>query len=198
MYRVRIPFKIIARHNSSLVDFYKLFPKTFPKGSPPNSLFSVDLKQLRKEFRLLQSTNHPDLNRIKDETAGDLSSLLNNAYTVLSSPLKRSQYLLKKNANIDLNDDAVNKKFQFQDQSVLMEILNVHEDLEDIQSEQELAKLEQENDERIEKSIAKLEELYKTEDYEAIALETVKLKFWENIKNALKEWEAGKPVNLTH
>ncbi|KAG7890662.1 hypothetical protein KL936_001946 [Ogataea polymorpha] len=198
MYRVRIPFKIIARHNSSLVDFYKLFPKTFPKGSPPNSPFSVDLKQLRKEFRLLQSTNHPDLNRIKDETAGDLSSLLNNAYTVLSSPLKRSQYLLKKNADIDLNDDAVNKKFQFQDQSVLMEILNVHEDLEDIQSEQELAKLEQENDERIEKSIAKLEELYETEDYEAIALETVKLKFWENIKNALKEWEAGKPVNLTH
>ncbi|ESW99444.1 hypothetical protein KL918_001625 [Ogataea parapolymorpha] len=198
MHRVRAPFKITARHNSSLVDFYKLFPKTFPKGSPPNSPFSVDLKQLRNEFRLLQSTNHPDLNRIKDETAGDLSSLLNNAYTVLSSPLKRSQYLLKKNANIDLNNDAVNKKFQFQDQSVLMEILNVHEDLEDIQSEQELAKLEQENDERIEKSIAKLEELYKTEDYEAIALETVKLKFWENIKNALKEWEAGKPVNLTH
>ncbi|KAH3668461.1 hypothetical protein OGAPHI_002215 [Ogataea philodendri] len=198
MNRFRVPFRTFVRRNSTGVDYYKLFPQTFPSGAPPKAPFAVDLKKLRKEFRLLQSTNHPDINKIKDATSGDVSSLLNNAYAVLSSPLRRSQYLLNRNAGIDLNNDDISKKFQFQDQSILMEILDVHEDLENIQNESELEGLEAQNNERIENSISRLEELYKGDDYDAIALETVKLKFWENIRNALKEWEAGKPVNLTH
>ncbi|KAG0675929.1 hypothetical protein C6P42_001464, partial [Pichia californica] len=52
------------RYNGSIsVDYFSMFPKTFPSGkTSPGCGFTVDLKKLRKEYRKLQSLNHPDLN----------------------------------------------------------------------------------------------------------------------------------------
>ncbi|ODV88108.1 hypothetical protein CANARDRAFT_26264 [[Candida] arabinofermentans NRRL YB-2248] len=190
--------------SSSTWNYFKLFPKTFPNGGPPSSSFDVSSRDLKKEFKMLQGRYHPDLkssinNNVVFNDIDDFTSVeINAAYKTLSDPLTRSQYILKQNAGIDLNDDSVNKKFQFKDQSLLMDILDIHEDLENIQTEEDLEKMNTVNDERIYSCLERLKTLYENESYEDAALETVKMKYWYNIRNALKEWEQGKPVNLTH
>lgn len=188
-------------------DYFKLFPQTFEKGlGPPATSYIVDLKKLRKEYRLLQSKNHPDLKKNISELAGsdpgssaeDMSSFINTAYTTLKDPLKRAQYILKKNANIDVTNDETSQTYQFKDKELLMNILEIHEQLETLATETDLNRLQNENEERIESSELNLTRFFKEEDYESAAIETIKLKYWYNIQNALKEWENGKPVQLTH
>lgn len=183
--------------STKAASFYSFFPKTFPDGPPPKGRFNVDLKKLRKEYRQLQATSHPDVVGSSDD--GDNSSILiNKAYSTLKSPLSRSQYLLYTKKGLDLNAEEVQSKYQFQDKSLLLEILEIHEAMESVTNESELAVLEKENDVRIADCEKNLEQLYETENYEAIAIETIKLKYWFNIDNAIKEWEVGKPVQLTH
>ncbi|ODV97604.1 hypothetical protein PACTADRAFT_21907, partial [Pachysolen tannophilus NRRL Y-2460] len=185
--------------------YYKLFPNTFPNGSA-GSPFLIDLKKLRKEYRTLQQENHPDIlhgsvqltSSSPEEQADQTSMIINKAYSTLTSSLKRAQFLLKKNANIDLNDDDSTKDYQFKDKSLLMQILEIHEELENISNEEELNQLKISNDERIANTEKKLDQLFKEKNYEDAALETVKLKYWFNIENAIKNWEPGKAVNLTH
>ncbi|OUM53283.1 hypothetical protein BVG19_g2552 [[Candida] boidinii] len=188
-------------------DYFKLFPQTFDKGlGPPATSYIVDLKKLRKEYRSLQAQNHPDLQKNISELAGsapdssaeDMSSFINTAYTTLKDPLKRAQYILKKNANIDVTSDETSQTYQFKDKELLMNILEIHEQLETLATETDLNRLQNENDERIESSELNLTHFFKEEDYESAAIETIKLKYWYNIHNALKEWENGKPVQLTH
>ncbi|VEU21689.1 DEKNAAC102448 [Brettanomyces naardenensis] len=195
-----------SQSSSPVVNYYGLFPNTFPNGAPPSSSFIINPRQLRKEYRKLQAVNHPDLisklnksGEDTDETVHLSSSLINKAYDTINDPLKRSQYLLKLNANIDLTSDEATHKYEFADQSTLMKILDIHESLENITNEEEVEKSKEENEQRIEQSVKALNDLYKEDaDYDAIALETIRLKYWWNIKNALKEWQPGQPVNLTH
>lgn len=191
------------------VDYYKLFPKTFPEGSS----FKVDLKKLRKEYRALQQDVHPDMlhgsvqlnnssstssteppQDIKDE----VSSVLNKAYSTLKSSLPRAQYILKTKADIDLTNDDQIKEFQFKDKNLLLFILELHEELENITKEEELVDLKRQNDLRIASTELELLLLFDRQEYQQAALELVKLKYWYNIANAIKNWEYGKPVNLTH
>ena len=61
--------------------------------------FAIDKKALAANFRALQNENHPDRVAADDEQAKLLavqkSSLLNDAYATLKSPLARAGYLLK-------------------------------------------------------------------------------------------------------
>lgn len=190
---------------ATIADYYALFPTTFPKGGPPAASFAVNNKKLRKEYRKLQAANHPDLinNLNKGNTTAAphiSSSYINKAYNTLNDPLKRSQYLLRTQARIDLNSDEATHKYEFADQSMLMNILEIHESLENMKTDQEAETARNENQVRIDSSIAKLNDLYSKQDpnYDDIALETIRLKYWYNIKNVLKEWAPGKPVTLTH
>lgn len=194
-------------NSSEKINYYKLFPKTFPSGPPPASTFNIDSKKLRKEYRLLQSTNHPDLKNELNKTqkiesaekkAEFSSSFINKAYETLSDPLKRSQYILELNSNIDLANDEVGKKLQFQDKTMLLEMMEIHERLENIMNEKDLEDMKNENNIKIEKLCETLNELFQKKDYDNAALVTIRLKYCYNIKNALKEWEAGKPIHLTH
>ncbi|GME78444.1 unnamed protein product [Ambrosiozyma monospora] len=213
LFFTRFQSTIAGSSNSSAIDFYKLFPKTFPNGAPPNSDFNVNSKLLRKEYRALQASNHPDLvNMGNSDKATEFSSLLNKAYSTLNDPLTRSQYLLKRNAKIDLNEEGASQRYQLQSQDTLMDIMEIHEQLEEVKNEEDVARMEKENKKRVDEAIETLQGLYKKlegessniekgkqeELYELIAAETVKLKYWVNIHNALKQWEAGCPVTLTH
>lgn len=189
------------------LNYFSLFPQTFPQGGPPESSFVVDNRNLKKEYRKLQAANHPDLiNKLnkseneKGNTKHLSSSLINAAYSTLNDPLKRSQYLLKTRAGIDLTSDADAHKYEFADKEILMQILDIHEGLENMKDDQEANTARGENNARMKASIDKLTTLYnkKPINYDGIALETIKLKYWYNIKNALKQWQPGQPVNLTH
>lgn len=189
------------------VNFFNLFPKTFPNGVDSGSSgFDVDVKKLRKEYRKLQSVSHPDLNNGLNNSNNNgmyendsiSSSFINKAYETLSDPLKRAQYILLIHANIDLSNDEVGKILQFKDKAMLLEMMEIHERLENIMNEKELEEMKKENLYNIDLLCNQLDELFANKDWDKAALATIRLKYCYNIKNALKEWEAGKPITLTH
>lgn len=176
----------------STKNFYQLFPKTFPKGKPQ---WTVDLRQLRQEYRKLQAVSHPDA---QGSTTNDDSSTLNKAYHTLRQPLTRSQYLLQTQAHIDLSKDQVASEITQQDPELLMTVLDIHEQLESITTEEDLHQISKENKQRMERVQELLDDCYANHDFETAARLTIELKYWVNLDNAIKEWEPGKPVHLTH
>ncbi|CDO96117.1 unnamed protein product [Kluyveromyces dobzhanskii CBS 2104] len=170
---------------------FQWFPKTFVSGKPQ---WEVDLKKLRKEYRQLQAEHHPD---VITSNVGDVSSELNRAYKTLSKPLTRSQYILGLQG-IDLNQDGEAQKVMSKDPQLLMLVLDVHEQLEDVNSEEDLKLIDQENKQRLKECEQKLEKAHESQDWETAAMLTVELRYWSNLDNAIKEWEPGKPILLTH
>ncbi|KAH3677055.1 hypothetical protein WICMUC_001961 [Wickerhamomyces mucosus] len=178
-------------------NYFELFPSTFPKSknSSPFNLFKVDSKKLRKEYRSLQAIHHPDKVQNQDfeqNQEDDFSNLLNRAYTQLKSPLNRSQYILNLNGiNLSKDDNIINNE-------ILMEILTINEKLENIENESELEELQIQNDNKIKELTTKLEKLFELNQLDKAAQTTINLKYYENIKTSIKNWERGKPITLTH
>lgn len=204
-------------------NYFELYPKTFPQGGPPKDSFLINDRLLRREHRGLQSQNHPDivmgsaslLNGEGEEAKSDnqISALLNRAYSTIKNPYTRAAYLIKIQhpEKLDITQDETSKDLiaKFQQSSseytldykmLLMTVLDAHESLEMAANEGDLESLAVENDERVEESEEKLERLFKTEPvpWNDILIETIRLKYWMNIANGIKEWEPGKPVHLTH
>ncbi|KAI5960603.1 uncharacterized protein KGF55_004496 [Candida pseudojiufengensis] len=196
------------RFNSTSVpqSYFELFPKSFPNAGPPKDSFQINEKQLRKEYRTLQSINHPD------KTSEAVSSTnINKAFTNLRNPYLRLAHIIKLKTGKDIQDDSISKKYisDFQNSSpensliyknMLLQVMEAHEQLELSESEKELENLEIENDERIEESCNKIEkELKKSPiNWDELIIDAIKLKYWVNIQNGIKDWEPGKPVHLTH
>lgn len=186
-------YRFLVRKYSSegSKNLFQLFPKTFVHGKPQ---WEVDLKKLRKEYRQLQSEYHPD---VLTSTVNDMSSQLNKAYKTLSKPLTRSQYILSLHG-IDLSQDGEAQKVMSKDPQLLMQVLDVHEQLEDISGESDLKVIEQSNKQRLKDCEERLKKAHESQDWEAAATLTVELRYWSNLDNAIKEWEPGKPILLTH
>lgn len=102
-------------------NFFELF-------SLPES-FNIDVKLLRENYRSLQSRYHPDQYSSASESgklvAVQMSSLLNDAFTVLSNPVKRANYILQL-SGVNLNEDR-----QI-DSSILIEQIAFRERLEEL------------------------------------------------------------------
>lgn len=186
--------------------YFKLFPHNFPHGGPPKDPFFINEKQLRKEYRTLQSSNHPD---VSSDTIASLN--INQAFTHLRNPYLRLAHLIKLLHGIDITDDAVSKSMiaKFQNasdsnamayKSMLLQVMEAHEQLEFAEKEQELDELEDENNDRIKQAEEKIElELEKEPiNWDELITDAIKLKYWVNIQNGIKDWAPGKPVHLTH
>ncbi|EGW33582.1 uncharacterized protein SPAPADRAFT_137282 [Spathaspora passalidarum NRRL Y-27907] len=212
---------VLARRYSTkpITSYFKLFPQNFPHGGPPQDSFIINPKHLRREYRNLQSENHPDLNGsaiLNSEVVSNeasLSEVINKAYTTLKNPYSRIVHFIKVNhpLHLDLSRDEISKDLikKFQSKStqsslaykeILMNVLEVHERLELATSEQELEELEVENEERIEETEAEIADMikYEIKDWDELMMTAIRLKYWINIRNGIKEWEPGKPMNLTH
>lgn len=204
---------------------FKLFPKSFPNDGPPKDSFLVDARRLRREFRTLQSEHHPDIvmgsaalasegktqqNGVSDK----YSALLNKAYSTISNPYSRLVHFIELHHpdHLDISRDDTSKQLiaHFQEsstsnashyQDVLMVVLEAHETLEFASNEQDLEELEQENDERISQGEHIVENLLQEQqppNWDLLMMEAIKLKYWMNIKTGIRDWEPGKPVQLTH
>lgn len=191
-----------VRQRRLFVTFYELFPRTFPGGKPS---WSVEQTKLRKEYRALQAQHHPDMlskgnssNQSVADDGGDQSSLLNKAYHTLKDPLLRSQYVLKVVRGIDLTNEQVAQRIMQSNPKLLMQVLDIHEQLEEMENEGDVRVIEQENKQRIKELETRLNSCYENDQYDTAAQLTVELKYWVNLAKAIKEWEPGKPVNLTH
>ncbi|KAK6462628.1 hypothetical protein DFJ63DRAFT_166034 [Scheffersomyces coipomensis] len=219
-------YSVTSASGSKINSYFELFPKNFPNQGPPGDSFLINDKTLRREFRGLQSENHPDvligsslLNNNSTTTATndneDFSSIINKAYTILRNPYNRIAHFIKvyHPQKLDITQDEVSKQLisDFNSSSpqssqdykdMLMTVLDAHESLEMATNEQDLQDLTLENNERINQSEEILDNLIQSEwpihDWNPILMESIKLKYWVNIQNGIKDWEPGKPVHLTH
>lgn len=79
-----------------------------------------------------------------------------------------------------------------------MEVMAAREVIEEARSEEELDEVRVENSERIQTCIKELEGAFEREDVAGAVRETVRLRYWENIRESIDAWEEGKPVVLQH
>lgn len=202
---------------SSVISFFKIFPQNFPNGGPPADDFIIKLRLLRREYRLIQSEHHPD---VAESDSDDHSSLVNSAYSTIKNPYTRLAHVIRLNHpdNIDITQDEVAKQqiaelqknspeLSIEYKTMLMDVLEAHESLESAELESDLDTLSQENDMRLQQSEEKIDGILKKHNsdghvqnlnWDEIVLEAIQLKYWVNIQNAIKDWEQGKPVHLTH
>lgn len=175
--------------------YYDLFPESLAAGPPPNGPFAIDVRTLRREFLQLQARAHPDLHATADKSrAQSTSAYLNEAFRTLADPLMRAQYLLSLRG-IDVAGDETG---QVADMELLAEVMEAREGIEEAEAEKELEGPRKVNDGRIKESVEALESLFEKDDLEGAKKESVRLRYWVNIKQCLDEWEPGKPVELHH
>ena len=130
----------------------------FELFSLPES-FQVDTEFLTQQYKKLQAQFHPD----KFASAGDrerrlalqFTSILNEAYETLLSPLKRASYLLTLHGIDPEENNQAHLGGEF-----LFEQMQLREELEEIAGSESIADLERFRHE-VEKSLAKLLEQFR-------------------------------------
>ncbi|KAI5926332.1 Co-chaperone Hsc20 [Camillea tinctor] len=188
---------VAEKQKKTYVSHYDFFPKTLPQGPPPRGPFAIDTRALRREFLALQGAAHPDLHppghlKARAEAA---SARINEAYRTLSGPLPRAQHLL---ALRGAADAAADEAAKVEDPELLMLVLETREAIEEAGAEEELEPLRVENERRIGESEEVLERAFAEDDLETAAREVVRLRYWVNIAECIRNWERGKPVVLEH
>ncbi|AGO14021.1 AaceriAGR164Cp [[Ashbya] aceris (nom. inval.)] len=169
---------------------FRAFPSTFPSGEPQ---WDVDLRRLRREYRQLQSQHHPDVAGGTDEAA----QRLNRAYGTLVRPLARAQFLLARNG-VDVTSDATAQEIMQRDPGLLMRVLDVHEQLEELESEADVRRLREENRARMAAVEGELGRAFAARDWDRAAQLAVELRYWDNVESAVREWEPGVVPHLKH
>lgn len=194
-----------------MTSFYSYFPKTLPEGAPPKGKFELDARTLRNEFLRLQSQYHPDkLRQLTDEQRQGMSmeeleqrsADLNKAYKALCDPLQRAIHILQ-SRGIDVDEENKGEEVSggppkgVEDMEALMEIMEVHEAIEEATDQAQIESLKEENAKRIEASINDISSAFASDDLDRAKAATILLRYWNNIHGALNQWEAGKfnPVN---
>ncbi|KAG5361088.1 Co-chaperone protein HscB-like protein [Yarrowia sp. C11] len=208
----RLACNAIQIQRRYMTSFYSYFPKTLPEGAPPKGKFELDTRALRNEFLRLQSQYHPDkLRQLTEEqrqgmTLEELeqrSADLNKAYKALCDPLQRAIHILQ-NRGIDVDEEkkgeddiSAGPPKGVEDMEALMEIMEVHEAIEEATEQSQIDSLKEENGKRIEASIKDLTSAFASDDLEKAKAATILLRYWSNIHNALDQWVVGKfnPVN---
>ena len=74
----------------------------------------------------------------------------------------------------------------------------MREQIEEAETEAEVEEMRTDNEERLAKSVRVLEEAFARDDLETARREAVRLRYWVNVGDTLREWERGKPVLLHH
>ena len=182
--------------------YYALFTKTLAAGPPPAGPFEIDRRALRAEFLGLQAESHPDLqDKTGDANSGgnaaERSALINGAYSTLASPLARAEYLLRELHGVDLAGDERGAETPA-DATVLMTVLEAREAMEEARTEDDLLPLKAANEARIAEAEAALGEAFAAGNIDEAKALTVRLRYWVNIRDSIRDWSQGKPVVLQH
>lgn len=148
--------------------------------------FDVDLEKLSKLYKDLQKRLHPDKYSQKSEeeqaVADGQSAYINKAYNTLLKPLSRGLYLL------ELHGDSVEESNTSVDPEFLMLMMEINEELSAHQHDVAVVKkIEQENAESCEKCINSISEAFKSKNIEEAKRLVIKLKYYTNIADKIKE-----------
>lgn len=177
---------------------YSIFPKTLPLGPPPAGPFNIDLSSLRREFLQLQGRFHPDKFPPEQKSKGEaLSARINEAYKALRDPLIRAQYILLHSYGIDVTSEDNNSHPA--DPGILMEVMETQESIEEAETEEQIAALREQNQERIEETIKLLDDAFSSGNAEAARTECIRLRYWASLMEGLNAWNGkGSEVRLVH
>ncbi|KAJ3299499.1 hypothetical protein HK104_008688 [Borealophlyctis nickersoniae] len=152
--------------------------------------------QLRQRFLKLQQAVHPDSFGQKSETektwSEQQSSFINKAYQTLRDPLARAKYLLEQ-GGVHVDEAA-----SLDDPDLLMAVLDAREQLEEAETDEEVAAIGAENEKRLRETMKSLAEAFAAGDLDRARDLTIQLQYWTNIKRAVNEWSPGKRVELHH
>lgn len=158
--------------------------------------FEVDPRALRGTFLQKQQKVHPDSyaqsSSQEQELAQRQSSLLNKAYTTLADPLSRAQYML------ELVGIQVGEAESLEDPELLMQVLEAREELESASSREDAMAIQDDNQVHLDQTISDLSEAFAKQDYDTAKILAIKLQYWVNIRNAAKDWEPGKRIEIQH
>ncbi|GJN89192.1 hypothetical protein Rhopal_002169-T1 [Rhodotorula paludigena] len=160
--------------------------------------FGVDLKALKRSFLQLQQKVHPDMFSGKgevEEWAKAWSGKVNDAYKALVNERERGEYLLS------LHDVVIGEADPVTDPELLMTIMETREALEEAQTEDEVARIRQQNKDARTEAVSRLTSAFATSppDLELVRNLVIELRYLDNIDQVCREWAPGKGVpNLQH
>ncbi|TRY76568.1 hypothetical protein TCAL_00132 [Tigriopus californicus] len=149
--------------------------------------FDVEQKVLSSKFKALQNVLHPDRFAGKSEDqailADSWSSAVNDAYQNLSKPLTRALYLLECKGQPVQEGDA-----QVMDNEFLMHIMEVNEELDEVDSPEELAKLAKTNLDVLQDYFERISHAFQTDKVEQ-ARELVKeMTYFCGLETFTQKW----------
>ncbi|KAG6008974.1 hypothetical protein E4U21_003526 [Claviceps maximensis] len=202
------------QHPPQTPSYYAFFPRTLPDGPPPRGPFRIQARALRSEFLSLQAKHHPDKqqqqqqhqDQLQDQQQQDqpqaqqqqpdpqlLSATINQAYRTLLDPLLRAEYLLSQHG-FSTNDEtaSLDGRDGVDEASLLALVMDAHEQIEEACAAEDLEPLQVENEERIAESERILETAFAEGDWAGAKREAVRLKYWVNIRGAVRDWEGGR------
>ena len=155
--------------------------------------YSVDQAVIKRRYRELQQTVHPDrfISHSDQEKrlAVQYSSWVNEAQQCLLSPVKRAQYLLSlKDITLDATKTLAN------DPAFLMHQMSLREQLMELKGaddpESELDKLRINLDELIEHQCADYQQSFESADYNAARESVMKMQFLFKLEEEAEQLEA--------
>ena len=76
-----------------------------------------------------------------------------------------------------------------EDPEFLMEVMDIRETIDNSRDEAEIEQMKKDNEKRIADSEEMLEGAFAEENMEVAQEETIKLRYWVNIRDSLDEWE---------
>jgi len=155
-------------------------------------------KLRRSSKKLSQSSKklHPDKFSGKTERekrySRDQSASLNNAYSTLSSPLLRAQYLLQLNGH-----DVLSEGKNIVDSVFLEKILETRERLLDADDDKvEITKISEEIQEEYLRNVSKLKENFQNNNFEDATKNTISLQYLTKILEEIENQLGYSIVNM--
>ncbi|KAL4243516.1 HscB family protein [Abortiporus biennis] len=148
--------------------------------------FHVNAAALKRQFIVAQGVVHPDRWSGKPEDkqalASHASTLVNDAYTTLSNPVKRVFYILNREG---FKSDG---EASLEDPALLADIMEQHEALENAMSQEEVDVIRETNKEAFDDLVQVITGLVEAKDWPAVQKNAIALKYRQGIDTAAKSW----------
>nr|CAH7712753.1 unnamed protein product [Callosobruchus chinensis] len=148
--------------------------------------FKIDEADLKNKFRKMQTMIHPDKYSNRGSTeqsiSEEYSSLLNKAYNVLQTPLKRAEHLL------ELKGEQVRESDKIDDPEFLLEMMSLNEEVEEAGNDKQLLKkLFDKNKSVISKLEEEIQENFISNNIENTKKNVIRLKYFMSIHNRINK-----------
>ncbi|KJV57293.1 fe-S protein assembly co-chaperone HscB [Orientia chuto str. Dubai] len=150
--------------------------------------FSLELKDIEDNYFQLQRKYHPDQAKNEDKSKYlQISTNLNKAYKTLRCLCTRAEHIL----NLQGIDVTASNFRSIISTDFLKNIFLLQNKLHNISTAAELRKLKEVLNTSFNNSIKDLEFAFNSKDYETAIIKTIELKYWDNLINFSRLYNAS-------